>query len=117
MKIIYDGECPVCISLKTFSQDKITDAQIEFIPYQDLAPEDQSLGIAPSEAQHSIFVVGTGQSPTRGARAVFEVMQRMPGFWRVAGKLLAIPLLSWLAEPFYRLFARYRHKISRLFHD
>jgi predicted DCC family thiol-disulfide oxidoreductase YuxK len=113
MKIIYDGECPVCISLKEFSQKQISNDQIEFIPFQDIKPEDKSLEISLREASHSIFLIEDGQPPTRGAAAVFEIMQTMPGIWGAAGKFLAIPPLSWFAEPCYRLFARYRHIISR----
>jgi len=112
MKIIYDGECPVCLSLKQFAETKNSQDSFEFIPYQAENFAKHVQGLSREQASLALYTISEDGSQTRGARAIFEIMQSLPGFWRVAGKILSIPPLAWLAEPAYRLFARHRHKIS-----
>lgn len=115
MKVIYDGDCPVCISLKEFSDEQISGSEIEFIPYQQAYLDRLIPTLTEEDASQSIFVLGDSGQHRRGARAVFEIMKKMPGIGSVIGKFMAFPPLSWLAEPFYRLFARHRHNVSRWF--
>lgn len=65
------------------------------------------------KGEEALTFVRAGGTRYSGARAVFETLRRLPGAWGVAGAILATPPLSWLAEPFYRLFARYRGRVSR----
>ncbi len=39
MKVIYDGECAVCLSLKDYAEKRAESEDIEFIPYQSEAFE------------------------------------------------------------------------------
>ncbi|NWG76644.1 MAG: DUF393 domain-containing protein, partial [Rubrivivax sp.] len=48
-----------------------------------------------------------------GARACFETLRRLPGAWRVIGTVGALPPVSLLAGPVYRLVANHRAAISR----
>ena len=115
MKIIYDGDCPVCLSLKQFAESKNSPEFLQFIPYQAESFSENAAGLTQQQASQALFAISEDGFHTRGARAVFEVMQSLPGFWRVVGKILSIPPLAWLAEPAYRLFARHRHKISLIY--
>ncbi len=113
MKVVYDGTCPVCVSLKELSESKISGKAVEFVPFQGINLEAE--GISYQEARDSIFVVGSNGSTQRGAHAVFEIMKQMPGLWRTLGYVFALPPIAWIADPCYRLFARHRHKVSRIF--
>lgn len=104
MKVIYDGECPVCISLKDFCESKM--AGVEYTPFQNI---DQA-----KEARGSLYVVGNNGISKHGARAVFEIMRQMSGLWGILGYVFSLPPFVWIAEPCYRLFARHRHTVSRL---
>ncbi len=115
MKIIYDGECPVCLSLKQVAESKNSSEPLEFIPYQAESFTERSEGLTRQQASQALYVITKDGSQTRGARAVFDVMKSLPGFWRVAGKILSFPPLAWLAEPAYRLFARHRHKMTMFY--
>jgi predicted DCC family thiol-disulfide oxidoreductase YuxK len=112
MKVIYDGECPVCLALKDFAETKNTAEALEFVPYQSDQLGQIAPGLSPQQASQALVTVDEKGGITHGAGAVFEIMKSIPGFWRVAGKIGSYPPLTWIAEPLYRLFARHRHKIS-----
>lgn len=109
-QVIYDGNCPICIGLKEFSEQNTSKDKLEFIPYQssNLPP-----GVTRTQASQALYVVTEQGEQQRGARAVFAVMRQMDGIWGLFGKLLSLPPFYWLAEPFYRLFARHRHRIPQ----
>ncbi len=113
MKIIYDGECPVCLSLKEFAETRDPEGTFEFVPFQVENLAEHAEGLTRQETSQALYAITEDGNQTRGARAVFEMMKFLPGFWGVAGKILSIPPLAWLAEPAYGLFARHRHKISQ----
>ncbi len=52
-----------------------------------------------------------------GARAIFTIVGETGGFFGVLGRLLAPRPISILFEPGYRLFARNRGRLARLFPD
>jgi predicted DCC family thiol-disulfide oxidoreductase YuxK len=108
-KVIYDGDCPICQSLKDYSETRVQPETINFVPFQSKDLLNVATNLTQLETSQSLyFITETGQQ-FRGARAVFEVMSHMPGFWGAAGKILRVPPFYWIAEPFYRLFARHRH--------
>ena len=113
MKIIYDGECPVCLSLKEFAETRDSEGAFDFIPFQAEDFDQHVPGLTKQEASQALIVRTIQGDQARGARAVFEMMKYLPGFWGVAGKIFSLPPLAWIAEPAYRLFARHRHKISQ----
>ena len=46
-----------------------------------------------------------------GSRAVAFALMAAPGPWAVAGRILIVPPVSWVAPMGYRLVARYRHRL------
>jgi predicted DCC family thiol-disulfide oxidoreductase YuxK len=117
MKVIYDGTCPVCISLKEFAENRGSENSLVFIPYQDENFEGAAEGLTRQEASQMLYTISGDGTRKRGARAVFETMKSLPGFWRIAGSILSIPPLVWAAEPLYRIFARHRHKVDGWWRD
>ncbi len=113
MKVIYDGECPVCISLKDFAEKRTAQEPLEFIPFQSDIFPDQAEGLTRNLASQALYTLTDNGHQARGARAVFQVMICLPGFWGAAGRILSLPPLAWIAQPAYALFARHRHKISK----
>ena len=114
MKVIYDGECSVCASLKNFAEDKDTQARIMFVPYQADNIGEVAPGLTAEETRQALYTISQQGKRTRGARAVFEVMKNLPGIWGIAGRLLSIAPFVWFAEPVYRIFAKHRNKLSNL---
>lgn len=111
--VIYDGACGVCQALREWAERRDQHRRLTFIPYQ--APDLERLvpGLTREVASQALYFVREDGWRFRGARAAFEVMKRWPGAWGWLGRLLALPPFHWLAEPFYRLFARHRGRVSR----
>lgn len=111
--VIYDGACGVCQALREWAERQDRHRRLVFIPYQAPDLTQRVPGLTREAASEALHFVRADGERFRGARAAFEVMKRWPGVWGWLGRVLALPPLSWLAEPFYRLFARHRAHISR----
>jgi len=111
--VIFDGECPVCISLKGFIEARSACGELDFIPFQSEVLGEAAPGLSQEEASRALVVVAANGKRLRGARAVCEALRQLPGAWGVIGKILGLPPFIWLAEPSYRLFARHRHGVGR----
>ncbi|MBC8505746.1 MAG: DUF393 domain-containing protein [Anaerolineales bacterium] len=112
MKVIYDGDCPVCASLKEFAEKRNDRESIKFIPYQAKNLAKHAPGLTQEQTSQALYAISDRGIQSRGARAVFEVMKQLPGFWGAAGRILSLPPFVWLANPVYTLVAKHRHKIS-----
>jgi predicted DCC family thiol-disulfide oxidoreductase YuxK len=111
-KVIYDGECPTCIMLREFAEDKMERSEFIFINYQSESFEQAAPNIARHEAEQALFVLTENGKQVKGAKAVFEIMSELPGGWGLVGRTLKKTPFHWVAEPFYQLFAKHRHRIS-----
>jgi predicted DCC family thiol-disulfide oxidoreductase YuxK len=111
--IVYDGECPVCRTLKGQAERRLDREKIQFQAFQTADLEELSPGLTPAMAEQAMYLVLSDGRRVGGARAFFAVMRQMKGFWGLVGRLL-YPI-SPLLQPFYRFFARYRHLIAPLF--
>ena len=108
--IIYDGECPVCNGLKDYAAGQIQAGQAEYMPFQN---GNLPANLTEGQVRRSLWVILENGERLHGARAVFAIMSQMGRFWGLVGQVLSWPPFIWLAEPAYRLFARYRHWISK----
>ena len=111
--VIFDGECPVCTTLKDFTEERIETDSLEFLPFQREAIKLADSGLTQEEASQALYLITENGKRLRGARAVFEVMSQLPGAWGILGRIFRLPPLYWVAEPFYRWFARHRHGVSK----
>ncbi|MGD8623135.1 MAG: DUF393 domain-containing protein [Anaerolineae bacterium] len=111
--VLYDGDCGICTALKDEARRRDTAGRLRFIAYRAADLEEISPGLTPEMAGQALYLVQPDGRRFAGARAVFETMRRLPGIWRPLGAMGAWPPLSLLAEPFYRLVARNRGRISR----
>ena len=111
--VIFDGDCGVCSALKNWAQKLDTAGRLHFVAYQAANLGEIAPGLAPQMASQALYFVRRDGVRFRGARAIFETLRRLPGVWGVWGAIGSFPPLSLLAEPFYRLFARYRGHVSR----
>jgi predicted DCC family thiol-disulfide oxidoreductase YuxK len=109
IKVIFDGECPICKTLVDFSDLNSKSDSVTFIPFQSDEMLDAAPNLTQQQASKSLYVITKFGKRFRGAKAVFEVMSHMSGFFGFLGKILRVPPFYWLAEPFYRLFAHHRH--------
>jgi len=114
-RVIFDGDCPICTTLKDFAEERSGEGVLSFTPFQSEVFHEVVPGLSEEEASQSLYVISEDGKRLRGARAVFEVLSQMPGLWGLSGKIFRLPPFHWLAEPFYRLFARHRHGVGKRF--
>ena len=111
--VVYDADCAVCRAFRRWAKSRDRHSQLAFVPNDDPELEEMGRGVDPSRAVRSIAVVMPNGKVVWGARAIFETVGALPGMWGSMGSVLALPPLYWLAEPFYRLFARNRGRFAR----
>jgi predicted DCC family thiol-disulfide oxidoreductase YuxK len=107
--VIYDGDCGFCTWSATNGQ-RLLPADVTVVPWQRV--DLDALGVSPEAAARAVQWVGPGDAPRRaGHRAIaaWLIASGLP--WSLAGRLLVLPPVSWLAAGVYRLVARNRHHI------
>ena len=112
-RVIFDGDCGVCSALKDWVAGRDTAGNLEFITFQTGNLEEISPGLTLELASQALHFVGRDGRRFCGARAAFETLRRLPGPWGALGTVLSFPPSSFMAEPFYYLFARNRGRLSR----
>lgn len=115
LTVVFDGDCGVCQALAQALADRDRHHRLRFTAYQRADLDTLSPGLTRDLAARSVYAVAPDGSRWHGARAIAEMARQLPGVWGVIGRIGALPLVSALAEPFYRLVARNRMRISRWF--
>ncbi len=112
LTVIYDGDCGVCSRLVLWAEARDSAGRLRFVPNQSADLAAIAPGLTHEQAAAAAYAVRPDGTRYRGARAIFETLRRVPGFWGVVGWIGALPPLSLLAEPFYRVIAHHRGRIS-----
>ncbi len=109
--LVYDGDCTFCRSCARLLERIGPRAQV--VPWQltDLEP----LGISAAEAKEAVQWVGADGTVHSGHEAIAAALIAAGPFWRVLGRALLLPGVSWLAARGYRLVAANRSRLSRIF--
>jgi predicted DCC family thiol-disulfide oxidoreductase YuxK len=110
--VIYDGDCGICNESRAWAEARDRAERLEFVPFQTADLGAISPGLTPEMASRMAYFVRPDGSRHGGARAVFETLKRLPGVWGIIGWIGANPVISGVVEPFYRLFAANRHRVS-----
>jgi predicted DCC family thiol-disulfide oxidoreductase YuxK len=106
--LIYDGDCGFCQAAVRFARRRIDPAlRAQAFQRTDLG----ALGLTEQQAAREVLWAGADGRVSGGARAVARLLTDAGGRWALAGALLRIPPLSWLAEAAYRLIAANRHRL------
>jgi len=111
--VVFDGECGLCQAARRWAEERDRQGHLRFVPYQDADLARLAPGLTPALAARSLYVIATDGQRYRGARAVFVTLRSLPGAWGLLGYVGALPPVSLLAEPVYRLVARHRTRLSR----
>lgn len=113
-RVLYDGDCGVCTLFAQREAKHHSDAVLEFLPYQALAPEElERLGLTAADCDHELQYIDSKGRVSGGPWAINRILiRRLP--WSILVVFVyAVPIflpLEWLG---YRIFARYRHVVSR----
>jgi predicted DCC family thiol-disulfide oxidoreductase YuxK len=109
--LVFDGDCAFCTSCARLLE-RIAPA-VQVVPWQ--LTDLERLGISPQQAQEAVQWAD-GEGPVRsGHEAIAAALITAGPLWRIVGRALLLPGISWLAARGYRLVAANRSRISRLF--
>ncbi len=108
----HDGECPLCnIEIKAMQKmDK--DKAIHWV---DISKDKQALdaaGISYQQAMDNIHVLDDQQEMITGVKGFLVLWQHLPYYRRIVPVIQKVPFILRIMEVFYRLFARYRLKVT-----
>jgi len=106
--VLYDGDCAFCTWCATWGR-RVLPAEVELRAYQrtDLAV----LRVDVKAAARAVHWVAPGAPPQAGARAIAAWLVASGFPWSLAGLMLTVPPVSWLAAATYRMIASNRHRI------
>jgi predicted DCC family thiol-disulfide oxidoreductase YuxK len=105
--LVFDGDCGFCQLCVNLGR--------RLLPYMPVVRAWQfadlkALRLTRDEASSSVQLVGPHGLHAHGARAIAVLLALQPcPWWRVAGRIMLVPPVSWLGEGCYRLVSRYRH--------
>jgi predicted DCC family thiol-disulfide oxidoreductase YuxK len=106
--LVFDGDCAFCTSCARFAETRIRpDAEIVAWQLADLA----SLGLSEQEATEAVQWVQADGTVRAGHEAIAAMMIASGPLWRIAGRILLAPGISWAAARTYRLVAANRHRL------
>jgi len=109
--VYYDGTCGICEALTKWSNQNLRRSfPLDFKPYQLIDQgSDKALF---DRAQKSVVVRLIDGTELMHGRAVGTILLRLKFPWNWCGWFLIAPFLWPVTTVSYRLFARFRHKIS-----
>jgi len=109
-ELIYDGDCGFCAASASWLSRRWSSANApRAIPWQELSADRiGQLQLSPDDFAGSAWWVDRDRVEG-GFRAIAHALEASHGHWAVAGRILLVPPISWVAPLGYRVVARYRH--------
>ena len=105
--LVYDGDCGFCTTCARLLERIGPDAEIVAWQLTDLA----ELGITEEQAADAVQWVRTDGAVRSGHEAIADVLGSAGRVWRIIGRALLLPGISWLAARAYRLIADNRYRL------
>jgi predicted DCC family thiol-disulfide oxidoreductase YuxK len=106
--LVFDGDCAFCTSCVQLVEKRIRpDAEIVAWQFADLA----ALGVSEEQAADAVQWVAPDGAVRSGHEAVAALLGSAGPAWRVAGRVILLPGISWAAALAYRLIAANRHRL------
>ena len=105
--LVFDGDCGFCTTCAGLLERIGPEAEIVAWQLTDL---DQ-LGVSEEQAAAAVQWVGADGAVSSGHEAIAAVLGSAGGIWRLAGRTLLLPGISWIAAGAYRLVADNRYRL------
>jgi predicted DCC family thiol-disulfide oxidoreductase YuxK len=105
--LVFDGDCAFCTNCAHFLERLQPDAEIVAWQLTDLA----ELGITAEQASDAVRWVGVDGTVRSGHEAIGAVLSTAGPFWKLMGRAILLPGISWLAAAAYRLVANNRYRL------
>lgn len=105
--LVYDGDCAFCTRCADLARRIAPDAEIVAWQLTDLA----ELGLTEGQAADAVQWVQVDGAAYSGHEAIAAMLNTAGGFWRMIGRVMLLPGISWMAARAYRLVADNRHRL------
>jgi predicted DCC family thiol-disulfide oxidoreductase YuxK len=105
--LVFDGDCGFCTTSAHFLERIGPDAEIVAWQLTDLA----ELGLTEERAADAVQWVETDGTVRSGHEAIADALRTAGPIWRIAGRLIVLPGISWLAARVYRVIADNRYRL------
>jgi predicted DCC family thiol-disulfide oxidoreductase YuxK len=105
--LVYDGDCAFCTSCARVLERIGPDAEIVAWQLTDLA----ELGITEEQAVDAVQWVRIDGTVRSGHEAIAGVLSSAGRTWKLIGRMVLLPGISWMAARVYRLVADNRHRL------
>jgi predicted DCC family thiol-disulfide oxidoreductase YuxK len=106
--LLYDGDCAFCTTCARVLEKRIR-PNAEIVAWQ-LTDLDE-LGVTAEQAAAAVQWVEIDGTLRSGHEAIAATLGAAGRAWRLAGRLILLPGISWVAAAVYRLVAGNRHRL------
>ena len=107
--LIFDGDCAFCTSSANWIEARLPDT-IDVVPWQ--WSDIESLHLSEADVTTAAYWVDPDGTRHRGARSIAHALMATTGAgWRIIGRIMLIPPVSWLAAGVYSVVAKNRHRM------
>ncbi len=114
MIILYDNNCVVCRSFKNWIIRRDKKNALKFISNDFESVKNNKIKINFEFPINTIIFIDENKV-YKGSRAIFLILSKTAGFLGIISKVLATPVMSYLLQPPYVIFAKNRGKFARFF--
>lgn len=105
--LLYDGDCGFCTTCVRVLERTGPDAEIVAWQLTDLA----ELGITERRAADAVQWVQIDGTIRSGHEAIAAALTTARGIWKIIGRTVLLPGISWMAAKLYRLVADNRYRL------
>jgi predicted DCC family thiol-disulfide oxidoreductase YuxK len=105
--LLYDGDCAFCTTCARLLERIGPDAEIVAWQLTDLA----ELGMTEDQAADAVRWVEVEGTVRSGHEAIAAALSSAGRIWRIIGRMVLLPGISWVAARAYRLVADNRHRL------
>ena len=106
--LVFDGDCGFCTTSARWIEKRLAD-EVGVEPWQSL--DLQSIGLTESDVTSAAWWIDDSGQPHRGHMAIGHALNSSHGVWRLVGRAIITPPVSWIARPAYWFVARYRYRL------
>jgi predicted DCC family thiol-disulfide oxidoreductase YuxK len=105
--LLYDGDCAFCTSCARILERTGPDAEIVAWQHTDLG----ELGITEQQATEAVQWVQIDGTVRSGHEAIAAILNTAGWIWKITGRMILLPGISWIAAKIYRLVADNRYRL------
>ena len=105
--LLFDGDCGFCTTCAGLLERIGPEAEVVAWQFADLG----ELGVTEAQAVDAVQWVDVDGTVRSGHEAIAAVLSTAGRVWKIVGRLMLLPGISWVATRVYRLVADNRYRM------